>query len=162
MVSTLLKERKHCSISLGRKLLIHSVKTKQDLLCRLLLAYITDRANQLQTVFEVLSIAMEEEEHKSANAIAWFITETFFLEYKVVLLDCILDMWPAFKCMCKGEYEKRLCSSHIVIVVELESEINNERIPDKYFSVEVVYLINGISNEKNTKPELQDSLMISQ
>lgn len=92
MVSTLFKERKQYSISLSRELLIHSVKTKQDLLCRLLLSYITDRANQLQDLFEVLSIAMEEKENHSANAIAWLITKTFFLEYKVVLLDCILDM----------------------------------------------------------------------
>lgn len=144
LVSTFLKETKQCSLSPYRELLIHSVKTKQHMLCRLTLANIMDRQTLFSYLFEALSVAIDEEENCCAMAIAWFITRTFFLANKVVLLDRILDIWPAFNCI------HILKSENLVIVVELKCKMNNVYVPTKYFSVDIVYLVNEDISKENT------------
>lgn len=160
MVSTFLKERKKCSISQDSELLIYSVKTKQDLLCRLSLSYIYDREYPLQYLFEALSIAIEEEDNGCAKAIAWFITRTFFLANRV-LLNCIIDIWPAFK----------ESSSKVTIVIELVSKINDHvKTPAEHFPVEIIYSIdedvyvhctNSDKNKSNTHLHFADNKQIT-
>lgn len=147
-VSNFYKERKSHEASSNKKFLIHTVKIKQDLLCRLSLSYIKERKNPPSYLFDVLSIAIEEKENDCAKAIAWFITRTFFHENSDDLVDHIIDVWPALDCKIIKESENHDCSSKVAIVVELKCKII--KLPTNYFSVRIVYLFNDDISVKNT------------
>lgn len=112
-----------------------------------MLSYIDDSEETFIYLAEVLQFAMETRHETISVAIAWHLTWIYFTK-KQSAFPSLIDIWPAFRCTCtnESEYQNDICSSKVVIVVQLDTDIVQPSA--MFFSIEVIYFINLI--EENT------------
>lgn len=106
--------------------LIDAIQNDKELRVRWLLSNF-DSANIFGQVFQK---AVELNKIRIAKAIAWVITNNFFIRYKLILHLIKFRIWPGFRCICNKKDVAIICSNRFEIIIE--STQIEKNIPHKF------------------------------
>ncbi|CAC5406234.1 unnamed protein product [Mytilus coruscus] len=124
--------------------------------CRYLLSHIDQHNDDFIDVLHlILKSAIAAQSYNCAKALAWKLTRLFVKSFKKKQFH---DVWPGFICVCKDKFEPledyEICSSDIVIVVEVYSVEDVFPRPSAFHNIPITYkVVNGYSLEANLIPK---------
>ncbi|CAC5426747.1 unnamed protein product [Mytilus coruscus] len=121
--------------------LIEAIQRDKDLRVRWLLSNF-DFGKLFGHVFKK---TLELNNIKMAKAIAWVITNSFFIRYRSILHLIKFRIWPGFRCICNKKDVAFICSNLFEIIIE--STRIEKVIPRKFAG----FIVRQIPYEKDSK-----------
>lgn len=127
--------RKSLASKALEQLLRYAILNGSSLMCRQILSFIKNISKPEPFLNQMMFLALENVEKDCAKAISWFITRTFYLQYRSLMKE-LIDIWPSIRCQCSKRLKLSACSTDVFIVVELGTDC--PQLPKQFCQLPII------------------------